>query len=174
MTQPTWTLERFRRSGRSHIDGAQHLLKEVQAIRSPDAGIRLGSAAYLAHVALECVLKARLLSRNACASAEDLQRKHPNVYAALFSGKLGHNLQFIADKLRLPELMRVEGKPWVDDDCWNRIASSKRPYSLRYGAEDVSSGAVEEELQRSEEIIAAVLAGTRTVPLTSARRARRR
>ena len=163
MTQHTWTLEKFRRSGRSHLEGARYVLNHVQDVRPGQPMLMPLSAAYLAHVALECIMKARLLYRNGCASTEDLQRKYPKVYAALFQGKRGHDLDFLSESLRLPELMKLEGKTWVDDDCWKRIASTERPYSLRYGAEDVEASKVEQELQRAAEISTALLSSTKTI-----------
>lgn len=167
-----WTLDRLRRSGRSHLASAQHVLRNASG--GGGTAVKPGSAAYLAHVALECVLKAHVLYRGGCASAEDLRRKNPKVHADLFQGKHGHDLQFIADSLRLPELMKREGKRWSHDDCWNRITSSERPYSLRYGVEDVGDTDTQKELQRTSEIVAAVLAETGTVPLMAVPRHRRR
>lgn len=166
-----WTLEKFKRAGRSHLASAEHVLNAGADGRSR---IRPGTAAYLAHVALECVLKARLLYRGGCASAEDLKRKNPKVHDKWFGGKHGHNLRLLAEHLRLPGLMQTEGRPWCDDRCWGRIASDERPYALRYGAEDVTVSHVRQELDRTSQIVDAVLAGTASIPLVTPRRGRRR
>lgn len=164
MYQHTWTLERFRRSGRSHLASAQHLLDLVkQAL--PATHAKPHSAAYLAHVAVECALKALLLSRNGCASKEELELKHPKAHAALFHGKSGHDLKRLAEHLRLGRFMGLSEKAWSEDDCWKRIVNDDRPYSLRYGAEEVSAEAVEEELERVKAVVGTVLGAIRTVRL---------
>jgi hypothetical protein len=174
MSGPSSTLETFRRSCRSHFESAQHVLGRASAAGSHESHVRPCTAAYLAHVALECVLKAHLLYRGGCASVGHLQSKNPSTYSALFQGRRGHNLQVLADKLGLPRLLRIEGKAWVDDECWKRISSDARPYSLRYGEEDVSCKEVEQELKRAHEIITAVLSQTERIPLTAARSRTRR
>lgn len=171
MTHQIHTLERLRRSGRSHLASAHHVLSKATGRARSD--VVPVSAAYLVHVGLECVLKARLLYRGGCASAEDLKRKLPKVYDAYFRGSRGHKLDTLAQDLNLPRLMQTEGKPWVEDECWTRLGDTQRPYSLRYGSEDVDATSVAQELQRADEITEAVLAGTRSVPLSGAQRRRR-
>ncbi|MBI2893934.1 MAG: hypothetical protein HYY06_10310 [Deltaproteobacteria bacterium] len=132
-----------------------------------------GSAAYLAHVALECALKARLLSRDGYASAEALAEKQPRVHAALFRSTQGHDLAALAGYLRLNAFVETQGKPWLDDDCWKRMASSQRPYSLRYGAEPVAQASTQEEINRASALVEVLLQGLKTPPLRKKRRGTR-
>jgi hypothetical protein len=161
--EPTWTLYRFQRAGRSHLSAAKHLLEALE--RNDASDLNPSSAAYLAHVGLECALKARLLWRGGVESAEDLEEKHPQVHAALFRGRQGHNLGALAKELRLQRLLATEGKPWKDDSCWKRISHSDRPYALRYGTESMERDVAKEELDRIAEIAGALMAGLRLVPL---------
>lgn len=55
--------------------------------------------------------------------------------------------------------MTTVGREWKEDACWKRISSEARPYSLRYGAEDVRRDQLGEELERVSEILARVLSG---------------
>lgn len=178
---PVWTLEKFRRSGRSHLACGQRILSDLQGAgeglkgkkkkgkKEPaqaHPGVLPGSAAYLAHVAIECVVKARVLYRSGCASLEDLKRKDPSAHETLFRGRRGHALRFLAESVRLEEILKQEGKDTsiIKDSCWTRMAHDERPYSLRYGAEAPAVDDVEQELQRAAEIVEAVLRGTGPVP----------
>lgn len=167
---PTWTLEKFRRAGQSHLESAEYVLSKVPAGGRKSPALIPASAAYLAHVALECGMKARLLARGGYASVDALKEKAPQVYAALFKGSNGHNLAILADQLRIKEILALNGKHWISDACWTRIASSERPYSLRYGAEQIDRAKVAEELKRASELLDVLLIGIKSVPLVTKKR----
>ena len=167
MAEHIQTLESLRRISRSHLRGAHE-----SSHATPKAGqapILPMSVAYLAHVAIECALKVRLLYRSGCASKEELAAKQPSIHRAMFQGKQGHDLQLVATQVRLRAAMVSEGKAWKEDDCWKRMASLNRPYSLRYGFEALTKLEAEQELARAEEIVSAILAGTPTLSLNSAK-----
>lgn len=162
MSDELESIDGFRRSGRSHLAAAQHIAAGV--VGAQDGAMKLGSAAYLSHVAVECVLKARILYKGDCATLDDLKRKLPRVYQELFRGVKGHDLGILAAKLNLPTLLKHEGKSWKDDPCWKRMTSSGRPYSLRYQAHDLDPSDAKLEIGRAAEITEAVLAGTKLIP----------
>jgi hypothetical protein len=120
------------------------------------------TAAYLASISLECSIKARLLYRGGFENVDDLQLKQPAIFKALFSSKHGHDLQKLADNIRLPSLVGLEGKIWNDDDVWKRMASSGRPYSLRYGSEELTSDDAKAEVHRARELSGMLLSGLRS------------
>ncbi|MCG8556719.1 MAG: hypothetical protein MJD61_15745 [Proteobacteria bacterium] len=158
MSDEHWTLHTFRSAAAGHLHGAECVLSVLP--QNPTHPARApASAAYLAHVALECAIKARLLYRAGCADGEDLKKKQPKVYDALFRRRQGHELARLAEEVRLSKLMKVEGKQWVDDDCWKRLTTSERPYSLRYGAENIGASAAGAEVARSKELADVLLSG---------------
>lgn len=157
----TLTLDGFRRIGQSHLQAAKEVLDKV-SVTTPrrgqkDPAILPATVAYLAHVALECVMKARLLSRGDCATATDLERKAPKVHRELFRGKSGHSLSTLAKQLRLKAILGDDAAILVHDACWSRMQHTERPYSLRYGAESLNRGEVGEELERAAKITAALI-----------------
>lgn len=168
MTFSVFTLDRFRLAGRGHLHGARCILRKDGPSPTPVPALAPASASYLAHVALECALKARILEQGGCTSVEELQKKHPKVHGPLFTTKQGHDLERLAKELGVDRVLATMGKQWWDDDCWKRLSSSKRPYSLRYGTEEVDDASVTEEVERCTEILEVLLAG-----LGRMRRARR-
>lgn len=174
MTRSIWTLDRFRRAGVGHLRSAEHVLEKAKSRTVGEPSSLPGSAAYLAHLALECVLKAHLLARGGCASAEVLERRHPRVHDALFKGRRGHNLKNLADQIRIESVLNLAGAKWNDDATWKRMAADDRPYTLRYGVEQLSPGDAENELKRASALLATLVRGTRTVPLDGNERRRRR
>lgn len=131
------------------------------------------SASYLAHVALECGIKARLLYRGGVFSIDDLQSKQPRVYETLFRSRTGHDLAQLASEVNLAGVMAAEGKPLNQDACWRRMTAPTRPYSLRYGAENVEETHVKEEVNRSNDILDVVLSGIGRLRPSGRRRRRR-
>lgn len=156
-----WTLDRFRRASRSHLKSAEHIIDRTSLKGSSDPALIPASAAYLAQVALECGLKARILYRGGCSSTDELERKMPEVHKNLFKGAQGHKIGYLAKHLRCDDLVELEGKPWKEDACWTRITSNDRPYSLRYGAENVEVANVKEELARTSDLLDILLSGIR-------------
>lgn len=157
-TEDTWTLQRFRLAGQAHVHAARALLHPPPGQTAPPALVP-SSAAYLAQVALECAMKARLLFRGNFPSAERLSLKHPKVYEELFRSRKGHDVNRLATELRLKGLLETQGSPLANDACWNRVCSSERPYSLRYGAEHLSSVEAREDVDRASSVVEALFAG---------------
>lgn len=169
MTEHQWTLDNFRRAGRGHLHGALRVLGSSPKRVGSEPVLIPASAAYLAHVALECSMKARLLSRGGYASAEALAEKLPKVHAALFRSIQGHDLSVLGTSLRIKNFVETCGKTWSDDDCWKRMTSSARPYSLRYGTEPLERGTAEEEVRRASTLLDILLDGIKIVPLRKRR-----
>lgn len=161
MTASAFTLDRFRLAGRGHLHGARCILQGDSPVSGPVPAMAPASASYLAHVGLECALKARILEKGGCASVDELTKKHPKVYDPLFTTKQGHDLDKLARDLGVEGLFRTLGKGWREDECWKRLSSSKRPYSLRYGAEDLDDAAVAEDVARCAELVEVLLSGLR-------------
>lgn len=118
-----------------------------------------GSAAYLAHVALECAIKALILYRAGCANIGDLKRKSPKIYDQLFRTKHGHDLVRLAQEVRLSKFVGTYGKAWADDTCWKRMTGNDRPYGLRYGSERIGTDAAKEDVSRARDLSGVLLAG---------------
>ena len=95
-------------------------------------------AAYLAHVALECALKYRILVRNKAKHIEELRRRLPrSVFDGLFSGISGHDLHHLERTAGLARFLTAIGsESLLDREEW-RLMGGDRPYSLRYGCEKV-------------------------------------
>jgi len=165
MTGPTWTLDRYRLAGHGHLHGARCILESKPAKTVPTPALTPASASYLAHVALECALKARILFRGGYPSAEALQAKLPKVHAHLFRSAAGHDLGKLATELRLEGFVQTHGKSWREDACWKRMTLDARPYSLRYGVEQADRSRAKEELDRTSELLDVLLGGIKSVPL---------
>lgn len=155
----TFTRERFRLAGHGHHHAARCVLEAAKTAPGPVPALTLASASYLVQVALECGFKARILAMAGCESVEDLRRRHPKVYDPLFVTKQGHDLDKLAKQLGVERLMATMGKGWREDDCWQRITSSERPFSLRYGTEDVDEAAATDEVDRCADLLAVLLSG---------------
>jgi hypothetical protein len=154
-----FTLDRFRLAGRGHLHAARAILDAAKSASRPNPALALASACYLVQVALECGLKARILEKGGCSTVAELKRKQPKVYDPLFVTKQGHDLDKLAKQLGLDRLMATMGKGWREDACWQRLTSSERPFSLRYGTEDVDDAAATEEIERCDELLSVLLSG---------------
>ncbi|MDX9723018.1 MAG: hypothetical protein RBU37_19870 [Myxococcota bacterium] len=154
-----WTLKSFRSSSAGHLEAAERILEPQSKKGRQAPGLTPGSAAYLAHVALECAMKARLLWRAGCADTEKLQTQLPKVHRTHFAGKQGHNLRKHAAELGLAKLVKEEGHEWSDDDCWHRMCGGERPYSLRYAGEEVNAEQAREELDRATKLREILVSG---------------
>jgi hypothetical protein len=152
----TTSLHDFRLAAISHLAAAKKVLDapdEKAPAKTPS------TAAYLATVSLECVLKARILFRGGCESVEKLREKHARVYRALFTSAEGHAVESLAQHLRLEELLKSEGKGAPQADIWKRLSHSERPYSLRYGSEHLSVEDAAAEVAEVDSLHAPLLAG---------------
>jgi HEPN domain-containing protein len=161
MSMQTWTLDRFRSASRGHLYAARNVLAAQQKSKTKPPAAVPTSAAYLAHVALECALKARLLYRGGFASAEELKKKHPRVHAKLFHSARGHDIPELAGELRLESFVALNGKTLANDACWKRLCSSERPYALRYGAQQLREEEATEEVDRASDLAEQLLSGVR-------------
>lgn len=162
MTADRWTITRFKMAARGHLHAASCVFETEQGQqRKPETRPATvpASAVYLAHVALECAIKARLLERNGCASVKDLERKDPKAFKVLFRSTKGHDLPVLAKKIRLENFVKTYGKEWSEDTCWERLSHSDRPYSLRYGAEEIAETEAQEDVARSRELADVLLSG---------------
>jgi hypothetical protein len=154
-----WTLDSFRLAGHAHLHSAERVLNFRPAKGAQPPALTPGSAAYLAHVALECAIKARILCRGNCYDTEDLKKKQPKVFQALFASKQGHDLEMLAAKIRLEEVLKTEGQAWRDDLCWRRMSSPDRPYTLRYGAERIREAEAREDVTRTRDLLGVLCNG---------------
>jgi hypothetical protein len=152
----TTTLHDFRLAAISHLNAAKKVLDDPDGTAPARAP---STAAYLATVSLECLLKARILFRGGVESDALLKDKAKPVYNALFTSAKGHAVESLARELRLEELLKLEGKTAPDPDIWKRLSHSGRPYSLRYGAEQLSAEDATAEVAAVEQLHAPLLAG---------------
>lgn len=163
MTTDPWTLRHFNLAARGHLHAADSVLRH-QSDSGQMPTRTAASAAYLAHVALECAMKARLLYRDGCDSVKDLARKSPNVSHLLFKTSKGHDLTILSEKLALSRVVKLDGKTFANDACWKRLCSEARPYSLRYGTEEISEKDAREDVSRSRELTDVLLSGIQRSP----------
>jgi hypothetical protein len=105
-------------------------------------------AVYLAHVALECALKRRILIANKARHVDDLKRRlDPATVDDLFSGKRGHDLHHLQETASLKRYLEASGeKSLLSQPEWHAFGND-RPYSLRYGSEVVSAGDAEAQVK---------------------------
>ncbi|HOW51400.1 MAG TPA: hypothetical protein PLV42_05065 [bacterium] len=141
------------------MESARHILDNFPAPPPPPPALILSSSTYLAHLALECAIKARLLHKQGVNSVDDLEKKHPKIHTALFRGKKGHDIQKLSTDVDLQGILKNEGRPLQKDACWTRIISSTRPYSLRYGTETLQRAEASEEISRISGILELLLSG---------------
>lgn len=97
-------------------------------------------ASYLVHVALECVLKARILLINKSEDTYQLLTRTPaDTVESLFRGKSGHDLGALAAKSGLERLLAADqNEAILRGTAWLRLIGANRPYSIRYGAESLA------------------------------------
>jgi hypothetical protein len=104
-------------------------------------------AAYLAHVGIECLLKAWLLLKNKAEDTHQLRSRLPQHEAReLFSAK-GHNLTALAEKVSLRRLLVADNQQQLmDSAAWTRLVDPRRPYDLRYGVSNLGLEQSKEEV----------------------------
>lgn len=122
------TIEHFRKSSEAKLSAAQHLHGNQKYPTE---------VAYLCAVALECAFKARLLSKHEIKRTELIPEDHQ--FKELFAGRSGHDLKRLHSA--------VNSRESIQSNAWKRMASSERPYSLRYSTESLSKAESTEELQ---------------------------
>lgn len=106
-------------------------------------------AAYVNHVGIECLLKARILGQagvDSVAALRELWAAHE--VDALFSGSSGHSLQRLAEKASLRRVLQADDAlHLLQNPAWKSLCNVMRPYSLRYGQESPSRKAAKGELE---------------------------
>ena len=154
-----WTLQHFLTAARGHLAGADVILVKFDNTLDNtelDEEVPIekarSTAVYLAHVATECVIKARFLHNGGFNTTVELENAQPRVHKALFKTANGHNLRNLAEKLGLDALMTAEDETWPNDDCWTQLCKAERPYSLRYGAEALQHQEAEAQVVRAKKI----------------------
>ena len=91
-------------------------------------------AAYLAHVGLECLLKAWLMLKSRADDTHQLRKNLPqHEVDDLFTAR-GHNLVLLAQKVALRRhLVAERQEALMSGAAWSRLAAPPRPYNIRYG-----------------------------------------
>jgi hypothetical protein len=107
------------------------------------------------------LLKARILFRGGFESVAKLRESHESVYSALFTSAKGHAVESLAQYLRLEQLLKAEGKSPPEAIVWKRLSRSGRPYTLRYGSEQLSAEEAAAEVAEVDSLHAPLLAGLR-------------
>lgn len=117
---------------------------------------RLLQACYLLHVALECHIKAYLLT-NFQGSIRNFQLSNPELYSKIFRSKDGHDLAKLLDVANLKRRLAAFGRanPCIGS-AWGRVSNSERPYSLRYGFEPLNKAQAKEEIELGRAIASAI------------------
>ncbi len=144
------TRTQLAKAGRQRIEAANHLCPLHGASRP-------GVSAYLAHVGLECLLKAWLLFKN---NARDTYQFRSRLPAAevdeIFSGK-GHDLRVLAEKASLRRhLTAGDEQDLMDRPGWSRLTSTGRPYDVRYGVANVAVAHAREEVEVAMAILQSI------------------
>ncbi len=118
-------------------------------------------AVYLAHVALECALKRRILIRNKAVHIGDLKRYLPQrEFEALFSGTAGHDLHRLQATAGLRRYLIACGhESLLENDAWLNMGG-QRPYSLRYGIEAVTVRDAKSQVRFAAKLADLILQGT--------------
>jgi hypothetical protein len=111
-------------------------------------------AAYLAHVGVECLLKAWLLYKNKATDTHQFRAKLPPKDAeALFTAR-GHDLRLLADKASLKRhLVAEKASALLAGEAWGRLASDGRPYDVRYGTVAVAAADAAEEVSVAKSLL---------------------
>lgn len=138
------TRKQLAKAARQRIEAAE------QFVPRPNESLiaRPAVAAYLAHVGMECLLKAWLLLKNRADDTHQLRTRLPEHEAdELFSAR-GHNLAVLAEKVSLRRHLVAENEPGLmDRAAWIRLAHPPRPYNLRYGVLNLGLEHAKEEVE---------------------------
>jgi len=119
-------------------------------------------ACYLLHVALECLLKVRIMRIRGTVTLEALRKAiREEDFDRLFSGREGHRLDLLAENASLKRVLTSNrAQNLLDGPTWARMCSGLRPYSLRYGVERASRQMAEQELTLGESLAKILSADT--------------
>lgn len=134
---------------RVQLEKAARQRIEAAGVLCPSTGLsRPAVAAYLAHVGLECLLKAWLLLKNKAADTYALQKRIPESEVEILFSAKGHNLGMLAKKVSLDRHLIAQDEEHVlESKGWKRLVGGQRPYDVRYGTVTVSSTHAREEVE---------------------------
>lgn len=145
-------LDQFVSAARDRLAAADTVLGKT--------GGRPQVACYLIHVATECVLKARILATAGTPRLELLRQRMPEKrFAEFFEGSSGHRLGALANYVGIARFAAAEGKPEAvpTGQVWSRMCSADRPYSLRYGVEEVSRDQALAEIDLAQKLASLII-----------------
>ena len=126
------TLSHFRAAAEAHLHIASAQIVGTPPSRTP------GAIAYLSSVALECSLKALILKHMGAVDLGDLRNRQPRIHSRLFSSRTGHQLDQLAAQANLARYLGGDSPQMKAPHVWRRMCGQDRPYSVRYGFEEVN------------------------------------
>ena len=137
--------DQFRHSAQTKTTAAGALVSGNQTHFVP--------AVYLSHVALECALKHRILTKNNTRHIEQLKGLlNPEDFDKLFNGSTGHDLHHLAKTAALRRYLEANGQQsLLERDAWRKMGGA-RPFSVRYGVERISADKARDQVQFSKEL----------------------
>jgi hypothetical protein len=144
------TRDQFRHSAHTKKDAARALMNGAHTHPTP--------AVYLAHVALECALKLRILIQNRAKRLIELKRLlRDKEFEALFSGTTGHNLHHLEQTAGLRRYLAArDHESLLTKTEWHSMGG-QRPYSLRYGTETITATIARGQVQFAAELADLIL-----------------
>ena len=142
--------DQFRHSAQTKTAAARALVADRQTHFVP--------AIYLSHVALECALKLRILLKNSAQHVERLSHLLPKKeFDALFNGRTGHDLHYLGNTACLRRYLIAHGSEHLlDSQEWKAMAGD-RPFSVRYGTENIPARTARSQVQFSAQLAALIL-----------------
>lgn len=145
------TRDQFQTAAKQRHQAARELLGSSH---SPKPQV----ACYLNLVALECLLKARIMDQAMRPRMPPLKEVlGEKKYEQLFGSSAGHSLSLLAEESSLRRGLKAAGRDKIlQGTAWKRMCSSGRPYSLRYGTEKLSTAEAQDEVTAGTEIFAAM------------------
>ena len=146
--------KQLRHSAETKKNAASRLLEGGAAHAAP--------AVYLCHVAIECALKLRILTRASAEHVEMLQKSLPDsVFRSLINGKTGHDLSHLEKTACLRRALEAEGKEaLLESKEWNEMQGG-RPFSLRYGYETISADHASRHVEFTAKLVGIILSGSK-------------
>jgi len=127
-------------SAQRKLEGADRLLIGQSPLPS--------EGAYLASIAAECALKTLLMTHHSIRKTEEITEGHQ--LRDCFAGSGGHNID------RLLHHLRGESIPAFSENLKERMTSSARPYSLRYGEEKLDTNKAKAEIDWARGAVAKI------------------
>jgi HEPN domain-containing protein len=151
MVDPTEA--QLKTAARQRLAAARQVIDPAHAPRPQDA-------CYLLHVAIECALKYRILE-TAHGPKRISQLKEvltDQKYRQLFASSEGHNLELLVGYSCLKRFLQANGQQeLLTGAAWKKMCKADRPYSLRYGTEQVALQDANVALELANELLKLVL-----------------